>query len=94
MTEKSSSITTAFSNSENQPLSTPDNPGAAQHIGTVPWRPKILYLPVLSSFQNEFTNIFSAQNFSVFIPAHSGLVLNLGATDYFLGHFFFLDASI
>ena len=40
------------------------------------------------SFQNKFTNVFIAQNFSVIIPAHSGLVLNLGATDYFLGHFF------
>jgi hypothetical protein len=34
MTEKISSITTAFSNTENQPLSTPDHPGAAQHIRT------------------------------------------------------------
>jgi len=39
-------------------------------------------------FQNEFTNVFNAQNFSVLIPANSGLVLNLGATDYFLGHLF------
>ena len=46
------------------------------------------------SFQNKFTNVFNAQNFSVFIPAHSGLVLNLGATDYFLGNFFQLDAFI
>jgi len=46
------------------------------------------------SFQNNFTKQFIAQNFSVFIPAHSGLVLTLGATDYFLGHFFFLDAFI
>ena len=46
------------------------------------------------SFQNKFTNVFNAQNFSVLIPAHSGLVLNLGATDYFLGHFFLLDAFI
>ena len=45
-------------------------------------------------FQNKFTNQFNAQNFSVFIPAHSGLVLTLGATDYFLGHFFLLDAFI
>src|SRR5215470_10319520 len=33
------------------------------------------------SFQNEFTNVFSAQNFSVFIPGHSGLVLTLGTTN-------------
>ena len=46
------------------------------------------------SFQNEFTNIFDSQNFSVIIPAHSGLVLNLGATDHFLRHFFLLDAFI
>jgi hypothetical protein len=46
------------------------------------------------SFHNKFTNVFSAQNFSVLIPAHSGLVLNLGATDHFLGNLFQLDAFI
>src|SRR5215813_13706043 len=46
------------------------------------------------SFQDELTNVFNAQNFSVSVPAHSGLVLNLGTTDYFLRHSFQLDAFI
>ena len=43
---------------------------------------------------NHFTNVFITENFSVFIPADSGLVLKLGATDYFLCHLFQLDAVI
>ena len=46
------------------------------------------------SFQNKFTNVFSAQNFSVLIAADSGLILDVGATDYFLGYFFQFDAVI
>src|SRR5437868_15525479 len=46
------------------------------------------------SFQNNFTDQFNAQNFSVCTPFHSGLVLNLGATDYLPGHIFLLDAFI
>src|SRR6184192_1949777 len=43
---------------------------------------------------NNFTNQFDAQNFSVFTPFHSFLVLKLGATDYLPGHIFLLDAFI
>src|SRR5437763_261230 len=50
--------------------------------------------PNVVSFQDEFTNQFTAQKLSVFIPGHSGLVLDLGATDDFLGHRFQLDAFI
>jgi hypothetical protein len=47
--------------------------------------------PVTISFQNNFTNQFNAQNFSVRTPFHSFLVLKLGATDYLPGHIFLLD---
>ena len=50
--------------------------------------------PITISFQDKFTNIFIAQDFSVFTPGHSGLVLTLGVTDHFLGHRFQLDALI
>jgi len=46
------------------------------------------------SFQSKFTNVFSAQNFSVLIAADSGLVLDVGATDHFLGNVFQFDAVI
>ena len=61
--------------------------------GGIAFRPRAADATV-SSLENEFSNVFSAQNFSVFIPGHSGLVLTFGVTDYFLCDFFFLDASI
>jgi hypothetical protein len=47
-----------------------------------------------SSLHNEFTYVFYAKHSSVLIPAHSGFVLHLGATDYPLGYFFLRDAVI
>src|SRR5438105_5000341 len=50
--------------------------------------------PNVVSFQDELANQFTAQKRSVFIPSHPGLVLDLRATDDFLGHFFLFDAFI
>jgi len=42
----------------------------------------------------SLTKQFTAQNFSVVIPANPGLVLKIRAADYFLGYVFFLGAFI